>query len=726
MSTKTIRSVVPMRHNLWKDFHQSKSVLLAVAVCHLLIQLILVGGNFLRESATGWGDVVQATLITAAVGALVTVIGSAAMMVGHERQSGTWGWASSLPVSWAHTLFSKLIVSIASSTLIALVLCCVPACVYMFTSTSVGRDNTDSEYFVTVATGIYFQAIALFFLCTLLFKDAMTGVVVAAVSSIGIQFLVAAVMIESDSKHFWSWRLLDAIITALVFVCMILVYRWRWRLGQNSRFTLQSPGASHSIATKIQYFGFQPSEGNMLLSLSGQNHLVLRFLVSLISLHFIIGTALASGTIDVTAIPLGLAAVVLGLTAFSGDQTNGRFRFMADRGVIPSKMVTSRLIVPFGILLTLALIDVAVFSIVQDSWHSSRWILQTAVFGIVSFVFGSCLFLLGAFASLCFRQSIIAGFAAASVSIMALILYINACEANVSGWNIAWIGENAVAWSIIVPLVLLIAIYRSGRRWIEHERPHFFWSYVGTCFLSIIVPLVLSATFSFLGIPTRPNVESSMAHRLEDTASLPPLGPVVEALTLDLEPGPDESKAQFKMRMAEQATTAIANARTAFAEPKITKRLDEKQIQLMNRLIHDSAELAMTQMRVGNIEEARLAWKLCNTFHENCGTRLGLLTLPMLRNARGTLEQEPNEQRDLLGDSTDFLRSSEIKLLSATMGMQRMAEIKALRRIQPKSDAEFRPSVSRPWIALYPPIRWRLEREVMLRNLNQGAIYKIR
>lgn len=568
MSTKTIRSVVPMRHNLWKDFHQSKSVLLAVAVCHLLIQLILVAGNFLRESATAWGDVVQATLITAAVGALVTVIGSAAMMVGHERQSGTWGWASSLPVSWAQTLSSKLIVLIVSSALIALVLCCVPACVVAFTSASAAKDNTDSEYFVTVAIGIYFQAIALFFLCTLLFKDAMTGMVVAAVCSIGIQFLVAAVMIESDSKQFWSWRLLDAIITALVFVCMILVYRWRWRLGQNSRFTLQSPGASHSIATKIQYVGLQPSEGNMLLSLSGQNHLFLRFLVVLISLHFVIGTAFTSGTIDITAIPLGLAAVVLGLTAISGDQTNGRFRFMADRGVIPSKMVTSRLIVPFGILLALALIDVAAFSIVQDSWHRSRWIFQTVVFGFVSFVLGSSLFLLGAFASLCFRQSIIAGFAAASVSIMALILYINACEANVGGWNIAWIGENAVAWSIIVPLVLLIVIYRSGRRWIEEERPHFFWSYVGTCFLSVIAPFFLSATFSFLVIPIRPNVESSMA--------------------------------------------------------------------------------------------------------------------------------------------------------------QRMADIEALRGIQPKTDAEFRPSVSRPWIALYPPIRWRLEREVMLRNLNQRAIYKIR
>lgn len=570
MSTKTIRPVVSMRHNLWKDFHQTKSVFLVVAVCLLLIQLILVAVNLLRESATvkTWEDVVDATLITAAVGALLTVIGSAAMMVGHERQTGTWGWASSLPVSWAQTLFSKLFVSIVSSTLIGLVLCCVPAFVYMFTSASVGRDNTDSEYFVTVAIGIYFQAIALFFLCTLLFKDAMTGMVVAAVCSIGIQFLVAAVMIESNSKQFWSWRLLDAIITALVFVCMILVYRWRWRLGQNSRFMLQSRGASHSIATKIQYFGFQPSEGNMLLSLSGQNHWVLRFLVVLISLHFVIGTAFTSGTIDITAIPLGLAAVVLGLTAFSGDQTNGRFRFMADRGVIPSKMVTSRLIVPFGILLTLALIDVAAFSIVQDSWHRSRWIFQTVVFGFVSFVLGSSLFLLGAFASLCFRQSIIAGFAAAYVSIQALILYINACEANVSGWNIAWIGENAVAWSVIVPLVLLIAIYRSGRRWIEQERPHFFWSYVGTCFFSIIAPFVLSATFSFLVIPTRPNVESSMAHR--------------------------------------------------------------------------------------------------------------------------------------------------------------MADIEALRGIQPKSDAEFRPSVSRPWIALYPPIRWRLEREVMLRNLNQRAIYKIR
>jgi hypothetical protein len=128
-NTKTISPFVSIRCNLWKDARQILTVILAVIGAVTLIQLTFLAARFLVDGPMTWNSLIETTLTLAGVGSLLTIIGSAAMMIGYERQTGTWVWASSLPASWAQTAASKLIVSFASSILVGLALCCVPLAV---------------------------------------------------------------------------------------------------------------------------------------------------------------------------------------------------------------------------------------------------------------------------------------------------------------------------------------------------------------------------------------------------------------------------------------------------------------------------------------------------------------------------------------------------------------------------------------------------------------------
>jgi len=57
----------------------------------------------------------------------------------------------------------------------------------------------------------------------------------------------------------------------------------------------------------------------------------------------------------------------------------------------------------------------------------------------------------------------------------------------------------------------------------------------------------------------------------------------------------------------------------------------------------------------------------------------------------------------------------------ATKWMRAKADVDALRGIYSDSPTAIGSSVSRPLIAIYPPIRWRLEREAILRAVGSNT-----
>ena len=217
-----------------------------------------------------------------------------------------------------------------------------------------------------------------------------------------------------------------------------------------------------------------------------------------------------------------------------------------------------------------------------------------------------------------------------------------------------------------------------------------------------------------------------MAQSEFDTESLPPLGPVLEALVLNLEPYPEESLANHRSRIGEQAMADLAKAREAFSQPKVTKQLEPDELMLMNQLILQSAELANKLAQHGCIEESSKAWKLCGTFQQHCGPRLALLTTAS-RNSAGTLaKQMTTWHEELVGRSVYF--SDAYSLHEATKWMRAKADVDALRGIYHKSPTAIKSSVTRPLLAIYPPIRWRLEREAIQNamSINRNRVYPMR
>jgi hypothetical protein len=720
MNTKTINPFASLRYNLWKDSRQILTVLLAVIGGITLIQLTFIAARFLVDGPMTWNSLIETTLTLAGVGSLLTIIGSAAMMIGHERQTGTWGWASSLPTSWAQTLASKLIVSFVSSVLVGLSLCCVPLIVYTLRQSEISFSLPDSNYYHTTIVAVFFQAWAFFFLATLLFKDPMTGMVCAGVVSVLIQIVAGAWGIEYRATESSTLIFVQASITLIAFGSMIGVYRWRWRLGQHSEFSLRQENVSCVVPAKAVYVFSNPSEWRMLLSLSAQNMLVLRVLLAVSSTLFLawLSSQLPAKGIEFIGVILALVSLGFGSTAFMGDQANGRFRFMADRGVNPIAMVTSRLAVPWC-LLVLCLFTSLLLSIGPDlvlpNGVPKYWSNLSVELFFVWCLIVCCCFSVGALASLCFRQPIIACFSAGIVSLMTAILLGN--MASMIKPDIAWIWKNTLAWMIFVPFLLLFVTYRSARKWIVFERVNLFWGFTATCGLSMFFPFFLSATFSFWMVPTIPNAELLMAQSALDIEPLPPLGPVLEALTLDLEPDPDESKSQYKDRLAEQSAVAIAKAKEALEQPKVTKRIDPKDVLLMNQLILQSAEIGVRLARNGCIQEATQAWDLCATFQRHCSPRLAWLTTASRNKAEKLALEMTFQHQDLFGRGVYVSSVHE-----ATKWMRAKTDVDALRGVYSDSPTAIGSSVSRPFLAIYPPIRWRLEREAILRAVGASSI----
>ena len=721
MNTKTISPFASIRYNLWKDFRQIWTVILAVIGGITLIQLTFIAARSLVDLPMIWNNLIETTLTLAGIGSLLTIVGSAAMMIGHERQTGTWGWASSLPASWAQTLASKLIVSFASSALVGLALCCIPLIVYTLRQSDISFSMPDSTYYLTTIVAVFFQAWAFFYLATLLFKDPMTGMVCASIVSVFIQMVAGAWSIEYRATESSTLILVQASISLLAFGSMIGVYRWRWRLGQHSEFSLRRENVSYVVPAKAVYLLSNPSEWRMLLSLSAQNMLVFRVLLAVSSTLFLAWLSsqlpLPAQGIESIGVILALVSLGFGLTAFMGDQANGRFRFLADRGVNPIAMVTSRLAVPWCLLLlclfTSLLLSIGPFLVLPNG-VPKYWSSLSVELLFVWCLIVCCCFSVGALSSLCFRQPIIACFSAGLVSLMTAIVFVSLTDST--NKDTAWIWKNTLAWMIFVPFLLLFVTYRFAHKWIVFERVNLFVGFTATCGLSMFLPFFLSSTLSFWIVPTVPSAESFMAQSALDIEPLPPLRPVLEALTLDLEPDPDESKSQYKDRLAEQSAVAIAKAREAFEQPKVTKRLDPKDVLLMNQLILQSAEIGVRLAMNGCIQEATQAWDLCATFQRHCSPRLAWLTTASRNKAEKLALEMTFQHQDLFGRGVYVSSVHE-----ATKWMRAKADVDALRGIYSDSPTAIGSSVSRPLIAIYPPIRWRLEREAILRAVGSNT-----
>jgi hypothetical protein len=175
---------------------------------------------------------------------------------------------------------------------------------------------------------------------------------------------------------------------------------------------------------------------------SWQNSMGLRLVALLVALFFVIvasGTSQVAGNLSHMLILLGI--FLCGLSVFEGDRALGRFRFLADRGVNPVLLVTSRLAVVVALVVVFLLACSPFVSIPPGKLAESLAVLSFA-------------FSVPALMSMAFPKPVMAGG-------IALVLCIGSFV-----WGATSNWSNFVYCLMIQSALLLATIYALARRWI--------------------------------------------------------------------------------------------------------------------------------------------------------------------------------------------------------------------------------------------------------------------
>jgi hypothetical protein len=191
---------------------------------------------------------------------------------------------------------------------------------------------------------------------------------------------------------------------------------------------------------------------------------------------------------------LALGSGLLGLSAFEGDQAQQRYRFLADRGLAPWKLVVSRLGIAsawmFGLWCGCLVLPIT------SPMALPITIAQTERM-IMTIVLSSLAFLVGALAAICIRKPVVAATAAFVVLAVGLGSYIYAIEYAVELSRLVgvWLDQDALfgltlLWSPMAMLVLLVAIFRAVRRWMVFDGQHLPKLFLVAVLLAWVMPFV--------------------------------------------------------------------------------------------------------------------------------------------------------------------------------------------------------------------------------------------
>lgn len=496
---------------LWKEVCQLRSITCSLAVGLICLQAILMlicilGPEEMRP------DTALFQWIAAGAGTCVYLIAAPAMVIGHERQTSTWTWQSSLPQSWWHSLVAKCSATLLVGLLLVTCLLILPTITLSLYANLLGDGegySRDVAYSLCVAGLIGLEIAAASALGSLLFRETLNGIIVASCLVVGLHSAVYFSLLNYhtslspeanarwlDSFSYANWLQLFAIPPGLA-TAAIATYKWRWGAGQFSSLSLlPSKAIAGPRVRSLEPRSKQPSMWKSQFALAIRAFLPLRL------------GAVAVGVAFTWAIPDngvvifwgGLACFLIGLTTFSGDQSK-RLDFLADRGASPGVVFRTRLAAA-GVFLTptfLTLLSWALFTVDSEAEATAT---------IAAFIAITCLAI---YCSITFRTATTA-FAVAALTLgiastlLALALgvvfrpQLGALTLGLAVYEYTGRLMLIIA-AVVTPTVILVATYRNVRPWIVRgDTTHTGW-YPVVCLVALFLPVFLGSTFAFLAYP---------------------------------------------------------------------------------------------------------------------------------------------------------------------------------------------------------------------------------
>ena len=457
---------------LWKDFRQVRSLFAIICGALLCTQLLFVSARLGWFNDTMVEAAIGITMVTPLVGIWIVIIACSGMLIGHERETNTWLWNSSMPLSSAQALTSKVLLTLGMAVGCAALLSPGGWAAWIAS----GTVRPPGWMFLAVAS-IAVQSVILFFILCLCMRETLHALILG----IFLQGIFAGMSL-SVWRSVSTGICVSLVITFAFLWILHAVHQWRWQQGQYGSFMvmLQEFGKSiFSPAGHAPFSAAQPSETKMIARLAIRCIWPV-WLISLVMIALPLtakfGDAYALRSIR--PICLGFLCVFLGVCAFAPHQVRGRLRFLSDRGVSPARHI--------GIHLLMAGVFTSITCVIEMSFR--EWPVQWA-----ECVYLAGLFLLGVIAGSSFRKPIVAVTAAISSGCIALICitqftsFHGLAFRDVFGWTEL---EYALPFGCSALFILLPSIVLIQRNQLRFDQPSSGWQFFAATGAAITLPII--------------------------------------------------------------------------------------------------------------------------------------------------------------------------------------------------------------------------------------------
>ncbi|MGA2257351.1 MAG: hypothetical protein ABSG53_22060, partial [Thermoguttaceae bacterium] len=452
---------------LWKEYRAQRAFWISMVVLTVLAELLLLAGyrhSFFYSLPERIQPLFAAGLALAAFYAL----GSGATLFAAERETETYDFLRGLPVTPLVVFAGKVVFALASTVALFLLAWTV--------ALALARELPDPLFHRQIWAlcglgGIELLAWGILF--SLLLKRPLVAVICAVtVVSIILWFLGGEsnrwMAVDLNPKTVYARLLIVALMAA---TDIALALRW---FRERSPLTARLRSARAREATGWG-FDLPPSSGTMLCRLVWQelrqSAALTAALMAMLLPIVLLGWAQWLFPIDprhldapgfgrilsVLLLPGFLAAPLLGSSVFLADQTDCRFRFLAECGIPPRLVWLSRQIRGLAImLLGLLLVLVPEIAVIAGKKQPDGMLL--VIERLVGFVVVA--YVCGQLCSMVFRSGILA---ATFGTILTLLLC--GWAALMYGLGLSWL------WSVApIPLAFMVATWLHAPDWILERK----------------------------------------------------------------------------------------------------------------------------------------------------------------------------------------------------------------------------------------------------------------
>ncbi len=510
-----MNSLTLSRHLLWKDYRQIRPALIGCwAIYAVILLLLFVQQLTVMEIETFFP---QCIMLVLSAPTLVAMAASG-ILIGHERQTRSWNWSSSLPISWYSSMLSKFVVWLASSVVMVLTLGLVYLllawiCRMRGLTGPAFPEWISPEMIVSTAVVVPLAVYICFSLAALLWNDTLTAFVVSACVVSTLYVLTYDLLprtlfgnsgvsrngLEAAVGIFFT----IALLIGLTGYAMIRAYHWRWTQGQLASIGWRSRAATPTSRLRQQamwqsmaWSGPAPSEFWMLLAHAMKTSLVTRLCV-FIPTFIVASLASVDANFGLTFLASWVNALILGVTVFAGDQTQSSYKFFADRGVRWSKLLCAHTLPPLLLAVVPALLASLILWVTgmpRTDGSELFWLVPVtlAMFGV------------GLFCSLCSSIAMLS----ITLAVGALVLSFLAMKQQFDFWHYLLIGQLPTSFVVAIfcaqVVILCIATIILVRRWLVFDRVRGALYYATTLFVALVPVHLIAVSLCFLSVPKVP------------------------------------------------------------------------------------------------------------------------------------------------------------------------------------------------------------------------------